>query len=102
MFRHNAKDGMPLESLQHPQNTGLSQNFQVPKIPNRRTLIMSNVKLVAEQCAAQDLDAAVIAFKAADGWREDMGQMWLAIREAALAQFAFEPPLDSVAGGDSY
>jgi hypothetical protein len=63
---------------------------------------MSNVKLVAEQRAAQDLDAAVVAFKAVDGWCEDMSHKWQAIREAALAQFAFEPPLDPVAGGDSY
>jgi hypothetical protein len=63
---------------------------------------MSNVKQVAEQCTAKNLDAAVIAFKAAEGWREDLGQLWQAIRDAALDQFASEQPLDPVAGGDSY
>jgi hypothetical protein len=63
---------------------------------------MSNVKQVAELCTAKNLDAAVIAFKSAEGWREDLNQMWAAIRDAALVQFASEQPLDPVAGGDSY
>jgi hypothetical protein len=63
---------------------------------------MSNVKQVAESCTAKELDAAVIAFKAAEGWREDLNQMWAAIRDASLVQFTSEQPLDPVAGGDSY
>jgi hypothetical protein len=63
---------------------------------------MSNVKQVAEICTVRELDAAVLAFKAADGWRDDVTQMWQAIRVAALAQFDTELPLDPVAGGDSY
>jgi hypothetical protein len=63
---------------------------------------MSNVKQVEELCTAKELDAAVLAFKAAEGWREDLTQMWQAIRAAALEQFANEAPLDPVAGGDSY
>ncbi len=63
---------------------------------------MSNVKQIAAGLTAKELDAAVIAFKAAEGWREDLDQMWQAIRAAALEQFAPELPLDPVAGGDSY
>ena len=63
---------------------------------------MSNVKQIAAGLTAKELDAAVIAFKAADGWREDLEHMWQAIRAAAIEQFAAELPLDPVAGGDSY
>jgi hypothetical protein len=63
---------------------------------------MSNVKQIAAVCTAKELEAAVIAFKSADGWREDLTQMWQAIRAAALEQFANETPFDPVAGGDSY
>jgi hypothetical protein len=63
---------------------------------------MSNVKQVAELCTAKELDAAVIAFKAVEGWREDLNHMWAAIRDASLVQFTSEQPLDPVAGGDSY
>jgi hypothetical protein len=63
---------------------------------------MSNVKQVAELRTAQELAAAVAAFKAVEGWREDLALMWQAIREAALEQFAMDKALDPVAGGDSY
>jgi hypothetical protein len=54
----------------------------------------------------QELDqaatTAVADFKACDWQGEELINFWQKIREAALAQFAQEPPIDGVAGTDSY
>jgi hypothetical protein len=63
---------------------------------------MSNVKQVAELRTMQDLDAAVAAFHAAEGWCDEVNQLWQSIRDAALSQFTLESSIDAVAGCDSY
>ncbi|MBE9029658.1 hypothetical protein IQ266_07940 [filamentous cyanobacterium LEGE 11480] len=63
---------------------------------------MSNVKQVSELRNAQEIAAAVNAFKAFDGWHDELSVAWESIREAALQQFACEQYNDPIAGSDSY
>jgi hypothetical protein len=63
---------------------------------------MSNVKQVAELRTMQDMDAAVAAFQAAEGWCDEVNHLWQAIRDAALAQSTLDRSIDAVAGCDSY
>ncbi len=63
---------------------------------------MSNVKQVSELRTPQEIEAAVQAFKLAEGWREELSNMWQSIREAALEQFAQDQRKDPIAGSDSY